>query len=80
VLDITEDAPTLDDVIRFYVLCVCEGCEWNLVHVSRVLGVSYKAVYNWMHKYEKQGFLERVAVKPGSKKTVWKLKAQRDAV
>jgi transposase len=59
VADITDDAPTLDDVIRLYVIGVCVACNWNLNRVAHVLNVSHKTVYNWMNRYMDQGFVER---------------------
>jgi uncharacterized protein YceH (UPF0502 family) len=55
--DITDDAPTLDDVIRLYVIGVCVACNWNLTRASKVLNVAVKSVYNYLHKYQDQGYL-----------------------
>lgn len=71
---ITDDAPTLDDVIRLYVIGVCVACEWNVIKVANVLDVSIKTVYTWLHKYEEDGYLTREVEKPGWKKMVWKLR------
>lgn len=56
--EITDGAPTLNDVIRLYVLGVCVGCNWNLSRAAAVLGVATKTIYNHLHRYEEQGFVE----------------------
>lgn len=76
---ITEDPPTLDDVIRLYVIGVCVACNWNLDRTARVLDVSVKSVYNWLHKYQREGFLVCRSVKQGAKRTVWELNRRRAA-
>lgn len=69
--DLPTDPPTLDDVIRDYVLTTCVACEWNLNKVAGVLRVSTKTLYNWLHKYAEQGYVER-----GPRDIGWRVKAK----
>ena len=72
--EITDDPPTLDDVIRSYVIRTCVACGWNLNRTARVLRVAVKTVYNHLHRYEEQGFIER-----GPRNIGWRVKEQKGA-
>lgn len=67
--DLKDQPPTLDDVVRLYVICICLRCNWNLARVARVLGVAVKTVYNHMNRYEAEWYLEKNMKGKG-----WKLK------
>jgi len=49
--------PTLKAEVRRHVLATCQKFDWDLVLVSRALGVSLKTVYNHLNRYKKQGIV-----------------------
>lgn len=56
------DWPTLEVVVRRHVLATCERCGWNLKAAAEALGLCEKSVYNHLHRYAGQGFLEHGGV------------------
>lgn len=70
--DLPTDPPTLDDVIRTYVINTCVACGFNLNKAACVLKVSVKTLYNYMHRYAEQGYVER-----GPRDIGWRVKVKQ---
>lgn len=74
--EIRDDPPTLDDIERAYIIAACIACDWRLSRAAALLGVAHKTLYNKLHRYQKQGFVERRAGGNGG----WQLKANEKRV
>lgn len=75
--EINDDPRPLADIVREYVIAVCEFTNWNLVLAARVLGVTLKTVYNHLHRYAAQGYLRQVQIDRSLKREVWQRQRQQ---
>ena len=52
-LSITFDPTiTMDELQKFWVLSAVKACDGNITRSARMLNVTIKTVYNWLHRIE----------------------------
>lgn len=54
----TDDFPDLDTVIRRHTLAALARAGGSKCKAADLLGVSFKTLYNWLHKWEDAGLLD----------------------